>query len=90
MAFAGLDFYLRSENCAALHFFGGDLPAFEAEFAELGFDGAEVGASVHQGAEDHVAADAGKAVEICDAEAFHRSLVEIFAESRKNDTSLPG
>ena len=41
------------------------IPALEAEFAQLGFDGAQVGACVHEGAENHVAADAGKAVEIC-------------------------
>ncbi len=40
MAFAGRDLHVRGEDLAALHFFGGDAPAFEAQFAQLGFDGA--------------------------------------------------
>ena len=72
MAFAGCDFHVRRENLAALHFFGGNRPAFEAQFAQFGFDGAQVGAGIHQGAQNHVAADAGEAIEIGVAQGFHR------------------
>jgi hypothetical protein len=64
MAFGGRDMHVRGENLAALHFFRGDGPAFETKFAQLGFDGAQIGAGVDQRAEDHVAADAGEAIEI--------------------------
>ena len=64
MAFGGRDVHVRGKNLAALHFFGGDAPAFEAEFAQLGFDGGEIGTGVDERAEDHVAADAGETIEV--------------------------
>ena len=68
MPLARCDFHVCGENLAALHLLGGNCPAFEAQFAQLGFDGAQIDAGVHQGAENHVAADAGEAIEIGDAE----------------------
>ena len=61
---------------------------FEAEFAKLDFDLAQVGAGVHEGAQHHVPTDAGETVEICDTNAFHALSGEILAVRRKNDTSL--
>jgi hypothetical protein len=71
VAFAGFDVHMGGRDGAALHFRGGDLPAFEAQLAQLGFDGAEVGAGIDEGAEDHVSADAGEAVEVGCASEGH-------------------
>jgi len=71
VVFAGVDFDVGGEEGSPLDFFGGDGPVFEAEFAEFGFDGAEGGTGVDQGAEDHIAADAGEAVEIGYPYGFH-------------------
>lgn len=81
MVFAGFDCHLRCKKFAAFYFGGGNRPAFEAQFTQLGLDGAQVGAGINQGAENHVAADTGKAVEVCVACAFHWM---VWRESRRN------
>src|ERR1700678_4273125 len=88
MAFAGFDFHVGGEDFAALYFCGGNFPAFETEFAQFGFDGAPICTGVHQGAQNHVAADAGKTVEICVPYAFHSMSCANPVETGKNDTSL--
>ena len=45
---------------AALHFIGGDIPTFEAEAAQIGFDGGQIGTGIDQGAEGHVSANPEK------------------------------
>jgi len=84
----GRDFYLRGGEGAAFYFFGGDGPIFEAEFAELGFDMGEAGSGVHQGTEDHIATDAGEAVEIGYPYAFHGLYAAMPPRRRESDTSL--
>src|SRR4029077_20039546 len=81
-------FHVRGEDCPALHFFGGNSPIFEAQFAEASFDGAEVCTGVNEGAQDHIATDAGKTVEICYPYAFHELLpVNRRTRTRRVDTS---
>jgi hypothetical protein len=64
MTFGRCDFYVRGENLAPLYSLGGNRPSFQAQFAQLGLDGAQIRAGIHQGAENHVTADAGEAIEI--------------------------
>ena len=71
VAFAGFDLYVRGENWPRCTFAAEIAPAVEAEFAQLGFDGSEVGTGVDECAQHHVAADAGETIEIGDARESH-------------------
>jgi len=88
VVFLRFDSYLGGGDCASLHFFGGDGPIFEGEFAEGGFDGGQGGTGVNQGAKDHIATDAGEAVEIGYPYAFHGLYAAMPPRRRESDTSL--
>lgn len=59
---------------AALHLFRGNLPTLNRETTQLGFDLAKVGTRVYESAEDHVAADSRKAIEVRDLHFLRDSL----------------
>lgn len=72
---AGFDMNFGGGNGFALDALGGNGPGIERKFAQLGFELADVEACVDEGAEDHVAADAGKAVEVS---KFHLSTASAY------------
>src|ERR1700722_3962283 len=67
MAFGSRDLYVSRGTLPALHLFRANRPAFEAQLAQFGFDRTQIRAGVHQRSQHHVAADAGKKIEVCDA-----------------------
>ena len=69
-ALGEVDVGLRGGDAGALHALGAERPAADAEAGDLAGDRVDVGAGVDEGAEQHVAADAGEAVQVGDARHF--------------------
>jgi len=104
MRVASFDVNFCGGNGFAFDAFGGDGPAVEMELAQLGFEGGEFEAGVDEGAENHVAADAGETVEVSEFHWFtsqraqnasrrkQESTIVSWAERRvkRRETNLPG
>ena len=73
VAFPGVDVYFGAGNTVFFHATLGEGEFAHAEFIEFGFQDGKRQARIDERAEGHVAADAGKAVEIGD---FHKIILK--------------
>jgi len=64
MVFAAFNFHARGRQRTASNFLCGNRPASDRQPTQLGFDEIEFAPGVDQRAQNHVAADAGKTVEV--------------------------
>ena len=64
MVLTAFYFHARCRQGAARNFLSSDCPATDRQSTQLGFDAIEIAAGVDQRAQNHVAADAGKTVEV--------------------------
>ena len=56
--------HARGRQRAARNSLRGDVPSADRQLTQLGFQAAKFATCIHQGSEDHVAANAGEAIEV--------------------------